>query len=312
MMIKFVSKAVLLGIIVTILLFSVFTISDKLATKIWGPNTKTQIKDSFHNALTSCATNWILGNSRVYRGLNPDKMSKSWYNFAHDNDSYNQMYYKMEFLLNNNCNIDTLIIGTDYFQFGVFSDTRNYVYDGLLGNEYIKDYNSWRLKEMYGNFKRFLITKQNSFNSALLYVNSWLVGDKKKLPYLKTNGQYINDQGNAKINDCTDRDSTMLDIQKRYFEKILVICRNQNIDLYVLMMPVRDNELACYNESYTNTFKDYIERLLKDAGYEHHFIDMSNNTEFKDYKMYTDITHFNSESADRYTKYFYKLLNNIN
>ena len=309
---RFILKVALLEIIVTMLLFSVFTISDRLATRILGPNTKTQIKESFQNALTSCATNWILGNSRVYRGLNPDKMSKSWYNFAHDNDSYNQMYYKLEFLLNNNCSIDTLIIGTDYFQFGVFSDTRNYVYDGLFGKEYIKDYNSWRVKEVYGNFKRFLITKQSSFHSALLNVNIWLVGGKKNLPYFRANGQYINDQGNAKEEDRIERDSTMLDIQKRYFEKILIICKNQDINLFVLMMPVRDNELSCYSESYTNTFNDYIERSLKDAGYENCFIDMSNNTDFKDYKMYTDITHFNSESADRYTKCFYEKLKSIN
>ena len=293
------------------LLFIVFTVSDRLATRIFGPNTKTQIEESFQNALTSCASNWTLGNSRIYRGLNPDKMSKSWYNFAHDNDSYNQMYYKLEFLLNNNCRIDSLIIGTDFFQFGIFSDTRNYLYDGLLGKEYIKDYNSWRLKEVYGNFKRFLITKQSSFLSALLNVNIWLVGGKKNLPYLRANGQYINDQGNAKEEDCIERDSTMLDIQKRYFEKILIICKNQDIDLFVLMMPVRDNELSCYSESYTNTFKDYIKRSLKDAGYENRFIDMSNNTDFKDYKMYTDITHLNSESADKYTKCFYNELNNL-
>jgi hypothetical protein len=308
---RFVLKVAFLGIIVTVLLLSVFTVGERLATKVFGPNTKTQIEESFQNALTSCATNWILGNSRVYRGLNPDKMSKSWYNFAHDNDSYNQMYYKLQFLLNNN-RIDTLIIGTDYFQFSVFSDTRNYVYDGLLGKEYIKDYNTWRLKEFYCNYKRLLITKQSSFHSALLNVNSWLGGGKKNLPYLRANGQYINDLGNAKEDDYVARDSILLDIQKKYFKELLITCKNQNIDLYVLMMPVRDNELSCYNESFTNTFKDYIKSSLKDAGYENHYIDMSNITEFKDYKMYTDITHFNSESADRYTKCFYKELESNN
>lgn len=308
---RFALNVALLGITVIMLLFIVFTVGDRLATKIFGPNTKTQIEKSFQNALSSNANNWILGNSRVYRGLNPDKMSKSWYNFAHDNDSYNQMYYKLKFLLNNNCSIDTLIIGTDFFQFAVFSDTRNYVYDGLLGKEYIKDYNSWRLKEVYDNFKRFLITKQSSFHSALLKVNSLLVEDKKNLPYLRANGQYINDQGNAKEEDRTERDSTMLDIQKRYFEKILIICKNKDIDLFVLMMPVRDNELSCYSESFTNTFKNYIERFMKDAGYDNRFIDMSDNTDFKDFKMYTDITHFNSESADRYTKCFYEKLKSI-
>ena len=137
-------------------------------------------------------------------------------------------------------------------------------------------------------------------------------GGKNYVPYLRTNGQYINDQGNAKEDDYVARDSIMLDIQKKYFKELLITCKNQNIDLFVLMMPVRDNELSCYNESFTYTFKDYIKRSLKDAGYENHYIDMSNITEFKDYKMYTDITHFNSESADRYTKCFYKELKSNN
>ena len=50
---------------------------------------------------------------------------------------------------------------------------------------------------------------------------------------------------------------------------------------------------------------------MKDAGYDNRFIDMSDNTDFKDFKMYTDITHFNSESADRYTKCFYEKLKSI-
>ncbi len=104
----------------------------------------------------------------------------------------------------------------------------------------------------------------------------------------------------------------MLDVQKRYYEKILALGKSHNIELYVLMMPVRDNELSSYEDSYIIKFKDYIEQTLKAAGYENRFIDMSNNPDFKDYKMYTDITHFNSESADRYTKCFYEKLKSIN
>ena len=69
------------------------------------------------------------------------------------------MYYKLQYLLDNGCKVDTLVIGTDYFQFSVFSDSRNYVYDGLLGNDYLRDYNHFFLNEEFNNFKRALITK---------------------------------------------------------------------------------------------------------------------------------------------------------
>ena len=156
---KYILKVSLLGLIAIAIVVLIFHYSDRLAESFYGPNTRSQIEMSFDNALKSKATCWFLGNSRIYR-LNPDVIENGhWYNFAHDNDSYNQMYYKLQYLLNNGCEVDTLVIGTDYFQFSVFSDTRNYVYDGLLGEDYVRDYNDWLIKEKINNLKRILITK---------------------------------------------------------------------------------------------------------------------------------------------------------
>ena len=156
---RFLLNILLFGAIFLTIVLSIFHSSDELAERFWGPNTRNQIEMSFKNALSSEASCWFLGNSRIYR-INPDMIENGhWYNFAHDNDSYNQMYYKLQYLLDNGCKVDTLVIGTDYFQFSVFSDSRNYVYDGLLGNDYLRDYNHFFLNEEFNNFKRALITK---------------------------------------------------------------------------------------------------------------------------------------------------------
>ena len=311
---KFILKVILLGIITTLFAKMVYFVGDHISEKVYGPNTKYQIEKSFENALASDASNWILGNSRIYRGLNPDMIDvSSWYNFAHDNDSYNQMYYKLKYLLDHGCKIDTLVIGTDYFQFSNFSDTRNYVYDRLLGSDYIKDYNSFLPKEWLNNGKRYIITKQGIISAIVLYINNLVTtGGGTSLIELRKNGSYINDMGGGREDDFTKRDSTMGDVQIRYYEQILELCKNEHIELFVLMMPVRDNELKNYNNHFIEKFNDYIKESLKANGFESHYIDMSNHLGFKDYRMYTDITHLNSQSADSYTKCFYKELVNKN
>ena len=265
---------------------------------------------SFKNALDSKASCWFLGNSRIYR-INPDMIENGhWYNFAHDNDSYNQMYYKLQYLLDNGCKVDTLVIGTDYFQFAVFSDTRNYVYDNLLGRDYVKDYNHVSLKERLNNFKRSLITKQTAFGRNVLEVSKRLAGGGKivDIPYLRKNGSYYNNEGEARENDATKRDTTRERIQIHYFEQLLFLCRSNNIEAFVLMMPVRDNELNNYDNSFIIEFNKFINTNLSKYGYTGRFIDLSNHPDFKDYKKYTDITHLNSEAANEFTKCFYSEL----
>ena len=100
----------------------------------------------------------------------------------------------------------------------------------------------------------------------------------------------------------------MRDLQKRYFEQILSVCQGNKIELYVLMMPVRDNELKGYDDSYINYFNEYINLTLADYHFDGRYIDMHDLHEFKDYRKYLDITHLNSKSSDEFTKCFYKQL----
>ena len=53
----------------------------------YGPSTKDQIEYSFKRAINSDCNLLILGNSRVYRGLNPAIWHQKAVKFAHDKDS---------------------------------------------------------------------------------------------------------------------------------------------------------------------------------------------------------------------------------
>ena len=88
------------------------------------------------------------------------------YNFSHDNDSYNQMYYKLLFLEKKDKKIDYLVIGTDYFQFSVYGDSRNYIYDRLFGLDYMKDYNDSIVDEIFSDIMYFGKQKETVYSFA--------------------------------------------------------------------------------------------------------------------------------------------------
>ena len=105
-----------------------------------GPNTHDQIAKSFNDVQREKYDLIILGNSSSYRGINPDLIDMSAYNFSHDNDSYNQMYHKLLFLDRQNIHPKFLILSINYSSFSYISDSRNYIYNSFFEDSYKKDF----------------------------------------------------------------------------------------------------------------------------------------------------------------------------
>lgn len=261
-----------------------------LTRSVYGPTTKAQIEQSFENALRKDYEMLILGNSRIYRGLNPDMFSTRAYNFAHDDDSYNQMYYKLQYILAQK-DIKYLILGVDYFQFSFMSDSRNYVYSQLLPKEYSDDYPLFNKALLMGLDNYFGIDK---FRTTLNALSTTIKGDTTEKAFLKGNGQYIK-PGKATKNDKITRDYKMLNKQKNYFELILAECEKKDIEVFMVMPPIRENELETYPKSVISFYTNYFK---KSAGENAHFLDYSQSSLFE-YTDYTDITHLNAASAIR-------------
>lgn len=308
---RFVINILLFSIGVACLVAVFLSFSRFFLKRTYGINTKEQIEISFTQAKNSDANIWFLGNSRIYRGIDPSAIKNAkTYNFAHDNDSFNQMYYKFLWLEGNNCTIDTLIIGVDYFQFGVCSDTRNYVYDYLFDEQYAKDYGRSEVSEFLSNKKReFISVQSSSYSTMLKYVkNGFCFPNANELHELRRNGQFVYDT-KAKFNDKSDQKYDVKDIPRKYFEEIIKKCKEKSITLYVIMPPVRDNELCCYSSNELIDFDEIVNSVLKKYGYKNNYLNFSNVSEFKDYTCYTDITHLNSESAAKFTEYLWEAIN---
>lgn len=295
---KFIAKTVFLGIIISGFIAIFWHLSTFIGTKYEGDTTASLIETSFRNAIANDYNCYFLGNSRIYRGINPDKFNQvNAYNFAHDNDTYNQMYYKLLYLLNHGQKIEYLVIGTDYFQFSFLSDTRNYIYSKLFPKEYGLDYASGWLETQ----EKYIFTQWNARKNVLANSLKYILqrGTPEKKNYQKENGQYIA-YGTASPDDTANRDSTILDVQYKYYTEIINLCKMKSIKLYVVMPPARNSELSSYTQEEMEAFNRMIEESLGEQNKVNYY-NCSQLEGFTDYSNYIDSTHLNKDAADRFS-----------
>ena len=259
----------------------------KILSYIHGPNTEDQITKSFSSALTKDYDVLILGNSRLYRGINPDKLENSSYNFGHDDDTYDKIYYKLKYLLDHKKTFDYLILGVDYFQFSYLNNSRNYVYGKYFDKNYLK---------VYGN-KKFIEYKKENFFQNLHPNTIKKISWKNNEIYQKSNGQYIK-PGKAKKNEFSERSSEILAVHEKYFEKTLRLAHKNNIEVYLVMAPVRDSQMKNYTEDEIQKFQNFINKYADNYKA---FLNFSRVDSYN-FSDYTDVTHLTPEAADRFSQ----------
>ena len=300
---KFVINISILALITSVLIGGYCAFANFASTKYYGLNTSGQIHMSFKNALADDYSCYFLGNSRIYRDINPDKfVGVKSYNFGHDNDSYNQMYYKLMYLLENDKQIDTLIIGTDYFAFSFLSDSRNYIYGDLFPHEYMDDFeNAGNRINQFGNKMSILWkNKQNALPAVEDYVRR--KHPPENLNYQKENGQYIA-YGQATGDETVDREYNILDVLYSYYDKIIGVCQEEEIDLWIIMPPLWEAETRGHTDEERREFDEMIENSLKGTPFENHYINYTTIEGLASYEDFIDVTHLSAEAADRYSEY---------
>ena len=269
------------------------TIIPALIEKTEGPSTKKQIENSFSNSLNTQYELLILGNSGAYRGINPACFDVPSFNFSHDNDSYNQMYYKLVWLLEHGKKPKFVIVGVDYFQFSFISDTRNYVYSEFLGKNYMNDYasNSNLIVKLESWFEEKNIFK---FSRMKYLIN--LLHHPDTTIHQKNNGQYIK-PGKALPNNKYSYSIKRLNIQVTYFEKLLTLCSQMKCKVFLTMLPVRKNALNNYTQQEIEEFNRFI-TLHTNANIFYMNYSLSPDYNIEDY---TDITHLNERAANKFS-----------
>jgi hypothetical protein len=255
-----------------------------------GPSTEQQINESFTDVINSQADLIILGNSGIYRGVNPDGLNIKSYNFAHDNDSYNQIYYKILWMNSKKLKFKYMLLGVDYFQFSFLSGTRNYVYNSYFDEDYERDFKEVSEMDNYLNKSQIF-----DFN-RLKYIRN-VLSKKTTSIFHRKNGQYIK-PGTAKIDDEYYYSIERLELQEKYFNLIINYCDKNDIEIFLCMLPVRKNSLKNYEKERIVEFNQYINSFTNDKI---HYINYSYQKGWG-VEDYTDITHLNEKAADRFTK----------
>lgn len=293
---KFLIKISFFSLLLLVIILSYTRYAAKILEYYHGSNTQHQISQSFTNSLKLNYDQLVLGNSRIYRGISPDQMTVETFNFAHDHDSYNQMYFKLLYLKEKNVKFKTLILGLDYFQFSFFSDKRNYAYAPYFHSDYFDDY-PWSFHEVqaYENLRGIRMSHTIIVNSVNYYNNS--------VPHpliLKENGQFLVN-GFSVENDTnfTKRNAHRHPLQENYFLKIIELAKRMNLNIYLVIPPTRKEELASYRSGIVNNYNLAFDLVARKKGVK--LINYAGDTTYK-YFHFSDFTHLNPEGANLFSK----------
>lgn len=269
-----------------------------------GPSTSRQIAQAFHQVSSQSYPFVILGNSRMYRDLNPDAMQLNAYNFAHDEDSYNHEFFKLKFLEREGRLPPCLILGVDYFMFSELPASRALRYSSFLGPEFLKDYPS----SLDGRFNELMSgTFANTFPDFVRITAHKLSRRSIKPAFsLRQNGQYV--LHSAPVDNHLlirgfsqsrrSRDARRLRVQESYFEKLLSCAKEHSLRVFLVMPPSTSFERHTYDQRAVAENEAYLLRQVRPG------VDYLNY--FRDTRFpltdFADTTHLNPEAADRFSK----------
>lgn len=175
-------------------------------------------------------------------------------------------------------------MGIDDFQFRVFSDSRNYAYGPLLGDEYLVDYPGGPDRVAY--FWEVL-------NPAKLKT---LLREPIYRHDIKPNGQFVR-RGTPSAGDAISRNFNRLPLQVAYLDRILELARAEGIEVFITMLPMRDVERQQYSASQMEEFQNFLAPRL---GRSVHSLDFSTDQRFT-MADFVDFTHLTQHAADRFT-----------
>lgn len=310
-MFKFVFKAIVFFVLSVFMILAYKNYSLKKLNQRFGVSLKERIEDSFLNATVNDYNLLIVGNSRPYRGIDPDFLDIPSYNFSNDNDSYNVIYYKMLFLDDSDVEYDHVILGVDYFMFSFLDGSRNYIYVNHLDKMFLKDYKSGNklfLKDYksINKIQFFLDDLENYRGIRKTEIIIETIDTINKNPELtsfagltyKKNGHLLDTWHAAKESDKVERVSNRLIVQENYFNRIIEKCKKEDKKLYLVMPPVRSNELQQYPKNVISEYDSFFNSKTTDGVY---YFNYSTDTSFS-IADFSDITHLNGFGSEKLTK----------
>lgn len=296
---QFIFNCILFSVFFLGLFFSYYYYSVFLLKKNYGLTTEEQIDKQYSdlNKNKDSIRCVFLGSSRFYRGINPAKFDVFSYNFSHDNETYNQIYYKLKHVVETCPNLETVVICYDYPGFSFISATRNSYYNKYMPQEYVNDYTFRQKIEDQIIFP----VKQTKYY--------WSLANSGKRGELSEFGQYIKYGEYATEDDSIVREKNILPLQIEYFRKICALLKERELISFMVVMPMRDGEYKNYTLQDINNYNSIV---LHECDNKYlFFLNYLRDARFLSASLYTDCTHLNKDGADLFSLVLNKDINKI-
>ncbi len=251
-----------------------------------------------------------LGNSHAYYGFN------------YENDKYHNlstlgqtMYYNYQMLdeVKDNLAEDaTVIIPISIFEFYydmeyyyTANPTYNNRYYRLLSNDKIYNYDFENFVE---NEVFPIFTAQNKLEYVL---NDRVVPDIKTNEEIKVS-EDIELEAKERYkywdSEVINTNQETIDFNVKYFDKIIELCKENNFEPVVVIMPVTDELISNFSEDYMSNFNKLIDEQ-KNKYSSVKFLNYLNDDKYiTDYSLYMDSDHLNKKGSEMFTN---EILNEI-
>jgi len=298
-------KKAIIKSLIYILIFTSFTIT----LLVFGFKLRsTTIIKSIKNASTI-----IIGDSHTKYALNPALFDNA-INLANNAETYQMSYLKLKKNLQYNKNVSNIIMGFSYHNFsGWFNDSSSKQYNDRLLNqlllsdyqlllEYNKSTNSNIIIDLTNNIN-------NIFTYPLYYITNYDLSGNNALNiwggYAESEFNKLSDEvSNAKIELYYYKmPNTFLQTQYYYLNKIIKLCKERSINVYLLNTPLNEKHKKLIPNKYIEQFIALQKEIDSDVRY----INLENYKLKNDF--FLDSDHLNTKGANLFSIYISALLN---
>lgn len=303
----FFKKLVLFTLLCITVATAYYFVSKLIRVKAWGINSTEQVYTQFKYAREYQYEGLALGSSLLYRGLNPDSLTSfRAFNFAHDNDSYNQFYYKMQLVKESKKNIKYLIIGVDYFNLSRLVSNRNHIYSKLLPSSYMDDYKEEIENNFFNsvndNIKKFMDGNYSKTLVSLIVNSGKLIKGSPSTRILKENGHYVLPTYIAHETEKTEKAETYqpLQLQLNYLDKLVTEGLRDSMNIFLVFPPVRKYILDYPSEIEKQKIDSIIEYYASKPNV--HYLNYSNDDRFI-MSDFQDYIHLNQNGSNKFSSF---------
>jgi hypothetical protein len=314
---RFLRKAAWFAVPLVLFLIAFLYVTDFVIRRELGLPTDERLRFGFERVRRGSYDIVVLGNSRIYHGVNPDRLGRPGFNFAFEAETMNHFYYKAEFLRRAGVSYHVLVLGIDEYSFGRPPSPGHIWHRSVRGQSLYADYFAPAYvadfpvgerglgldvasilspvdNEAFNFFMHMRFQRAASVALGLLAARPpraarWTHG------YIKDNGQRVEPRLAALIDDTFVVEKyPRLPVHERYFERLLQEAGRAGIDVIVVKPPLQPD--VRYTSS--REFEAWIEARTADARVP--FLNYAANPYFVG-RHFLDRVHLTEAGADEFS-----------